>query len=558
MSIVETLKNRIKTIVKDKFGMDIEISSFDLAAPPENQPGHFGSNIAMVLAKPMKKAPFIIGEEIASALRLIDFVAEVEIIKPGYTNFSLKNQFYKDELDKILISDQAFKNNLGKGKTVNIEFVSANPVGPLNIVSGRAAAYGDTLANIFDYSGYKTVRETYVNDFGRQMHLFALSLMARYLQLYGRTNTVPEEGYQGEYVSEIAQAMKVEKGEDFYNSIGEVTNLEDCPQYAQFRAFGLKHVLNWQKETLEKFGVKFDEWFSETSLHKSGEVAAAFEIIEKRGLFYEKEDAIWFRTTDFGDDKDRVVKKTDGGFTYFASDIAYIQNKIKRGADIVINILGPDHHGYVKRLESIVQGLGYEKERIKVIILQQVNLLEGGAKMKMSKRAGNFVSLDELLESVGRDAARYFFVMRSYTSHLDFDIELAKEQSDKNPVFYLQYAYARLCNIFEKVKSIVKDSGEYSADKISFDTLEKEELELIRAILLIPDYIRESAERESPNWLVQHVHFLASFFHSFYGRLRVVQEDKDLMLKRLFILKALKRTFEVCFGIIGVTPREKM
>lgn len=558
MSLIETLKNEIKTIVKEKYGFDIEISAFDLAAPPENQPGHFGSNIAMALAKPMKKAPFIIGEEIAVILRQLDYVAAVEVIKPGYTNITLKNEYYKKALEAIINSNDAFKNNFGKGKKVNIEFVSANPVGPLNIVSGRAAAYGDTLANIFDYSGFKTVRETYVNDFGRQMHLFALSLMARYLQLYGRAVQVPEEGYQGGYVSDIAQAFKDEKGESFYASIGEVTDLEKCPQYPEFREFGLKHVLKWQKQTLENFGVRFDEWFSETSLHEKGEVEEAFKIIEKRGLFYEKEDAVWFKTMEFGDDKDRVVKKTDGGFTYFASDIAYIQNKVKRGADIVINVLGPDHHGYVKRLESIMQGLGYDKERIKVIILQQVNLLEGGEKMKMSKRAGNFVSLDELLESVGKDAARYFFVMRSYTSHLDFDIELAKEQSDKNPVFYLQYAYARLCNIFEKAKDAVKDNGEYTADKISFETLEKEELDLIRAILCIPEYIRESAERESPNWLVQQVHFLASFFHSFYGKLRVVQEDRALMLKRMFILNALKRAFEVCFGIIGITPREKM
>lgn len=558
MSIIETLKNEIKTIVKNKYGLDVEQTAFDLAAPPENQPGHFGSNIAMMLAKPMKKAPFIIGEEIAAALRDLDCISAVEVIKPGYTNMSLKNGCYKNELDKIIKSDDAFKNNFGMGKNVNIEFVSANPVGPLNIVSGRAAAYGDTLANIMDYSGFKTIRETYVNDFGRQMHLFALSLMARYLQLYGRTIQVPEEGYQGEYVTDIARAMKEEKGESFYNSIGEVSDLEKCSQYDSFRAFGLKHVLSWQKLTLEKFGVKFDSWFSETTLHESNEVADAFKIIEKRGLFYEKEDAVWFKTTDFGDDKDRVVKKTDGGFTYFASDIAYVRNKIKRGADLIINILGPDHHGYVKRLESIVQGLGYEKERIRVIILQQVNLLEGGEKMKMSKRAGNFVSLDELMDSVGKDAARYFFVMRSYSSHLDFDMELAKEKSDKNPVYYLQYAYARLCNIFEKAKEAVKDETEFAAEKIDFDILEKEELELVRAILSIPEYIKESAERESPNWLVAQVHFLASFFHSFYGRLRVVQEDRALMLKRLFILKALKRTFEVCFGIIGITPREKM
>jgi arginyl-tRNA synthetase len=311
-----------------------------------------------------------------------------------------------------------------------------------------------------------------------------------------------------------------------------------------------------QKSTLEKFGVKFDTWFSETSLHEKGEVDSAFKIINDKGLFYDKDDAVWFRTTDYGDDKDRVVKKNDGEFTYFASDIAYIQNKVKRGADLVINVLGPDHHGYVKRLESIMQGLGYDRERIKVIILQQVNLLEGGEKMKMSKRAGNFVSLDELLESVGKDAARYFFIMRSYTSHLDFDLELAKEASDKNPVFYVQYAYARLCNIFEKAKDAAKPEEYLSLE--SLGGLEKEETELVLSILTIPQFIMESAERDSPNWLTQAVHTLAGTFHTFYAKHRVVQEDRQAMLKRLYILSALKKTFEVTFEVIGITPRQKM
>jgi arginyl-tRNA synthetase len=558
MSIIANLKDEIVRIAEEKFGINISINSFDLNVPPENQRGHFGSNVAMALAKPMKKAPFVIGEEIAAELRKLDYVAGVEIIKPGYTNIELKNDIYKTELNKMVLSDDAYKNNFGSGKTVNIEFVSANPVGPLNIVSGRAAAYGDTLASIMDFSGFKVCRETYVNDFGRQMHLFALSLMARYLQLYGREVAVPEDGYQGGYVSDIAKAMRSEVGENYYLSIEEVKDLEKCSKYDDFRSFGLKYVLNMQKETLERFGVKFDEWFSETSLHVKGEVEDAFKIIDKRGLFYEKEDAVWFRTTEFGDDKDRVVKKKDGDYTYFASDIAYVRNKIIRGADTVINILGPDHHGYVKRLESIMQGLGYEKNRMHVIILQQVNLLEGGEKMKMSKRAGNFVALDELIDMVGKDAARYFFVMRSYSSHLDFDIDLAREQSDKNPVFYIQYAYARLCNIFEKAKDAVPDPKEYAADRIDFSKFEKEEFEMIRSILCIPVYIMESAERESPNWLVQAVHALAGNFHTFYAKLRVVQDDRAVMMKRLFILTALKRTFEVCFGIIGITPREKM
>jgi arginyl-tRNA synthetase len=556
LAIIALLKEKIAGIVFDKLGLSAPVGSFDVSPVPANQPGHLGSNIAMSLAKELKKPPFQIGEVIVSALKNIDFIEDAVVIKPGYTNITLKNSFYRLELEKLVKGGDYFMNGLGAGKMVNIEFVSANPVGPLNIVSGRAAAYGDTLASIYAYSGFKVQRETYVNDFGRQMHLFALSLLARYLQLYGDKVELPEEGYQGAYVADIAKAMKDDKGDGFYESIGKENDLEKWPRYKEVRAFGLKYVLDMQKATLEKFGVKFDKWFSETTLHENGDVEAAFKVIEGRGLFYDSEDAVWFKTTEFGDDKDRVVKKKDGDFTYFASDIAYVYNKVRRGADVVINILGPDHHGYVKRLESIMQGLGFDKDRIKVIILQQVNLLEGGEKMKMSKRAGNFVSLDELLESVGKDAARYFFIMRSYTSHLDFDLELAKEASDKNPVFYVQYAYARLCSIFEKSRDYARPDEYISGADLN--GLEKEEQDLLLAILMIPQYIMESAERDSPNWLIQAVHSLAGNFHTFYAKHRVVQEDRAVMLKRLFLLSALKNTFEICFGIIGITPREKM
>lgn len=555
MPIIHKLKTDIKDAIKEKTGIDAAEGSFQLTPPPANQPGHFGTNAAMAIAKQLKKNPFDIASDLAACLKSKDYITEAEAIRPGYVNITLKSAAYSAELAAALSDNSFFRNNSGNGKSINMEFVSANPVGPLNIVSGRAAAYGDTLANILDYSGYKVTRETYVNDFGRQMHLFALSLMARYLQLYGNNISVPEEGYQGEYVTEVAKAFKEEKGDGYFKALGEVTELEKCVKYDDFRAFGLKHILAWQKKTLENFGVKFDVWFSETLLHTNKEVDAAFKIIESRGLFFEQEGATWFRTTDFGDDKDRVVKKSDGDYTYFASDIAYVQNKVKRGADIVINILGPDHHGYVKRLESIMQGLGYDKERIKVIILQQVNLIEAGEKMKMSKRAGNFVSLDELLESVGKDASRYFFVMRNYTSHLDFDIQLAKEQSDKNPVFYIQYAYARICSIF--VNAGVKPA-EVKAEGVDFSVLEKEELDIIRRIISLPDDIKDAADKYTPSGLVQAVFDMAGAFHTFYNKHRVIIDDKAVMGKRLYIMAALKKAFDTCFALLGITLREKM
>ncbi|MCE5299771.1 MAG: arginine--tRNA ligase [Spirochaetia bacterium] len=555
------LKEEITRVIAEKYGSTAAGVGFAIEPPPANQPGHFGTNAALTISKILKQNPFVIGEEMAFCLRSKEYAQAVDVIKPGYVNITLKNRVFKKELALLLETDNYFRNNSGAGINVNLEFVSANPVGPLNIVSGRAAAYGDTLANLMKYSGYNVTKETYVNDFGRQMHLFALSLMARYLQSKGMDIPMPEDGYQGEYVRDIAAAFDAYKGPDYFKKMGTVKDPATHNEYKEFRAFGLDYVLKMQKKTLERFGVKFDGWFSETSLHTGGDVEEAFEEIRSRGLFYEKEDAVWFRTTDFGDDKDRVVKKTDGDYTYFASDIAYINNKLKRGADLIINILGPDHHGYVKRLESIIQGLkgrGYNEHHLKVIILQQVNLLESGEKMKMSKREGKFVTLDELMDNAGRDASRWFFVMRNYNSHLDFDLTLAKEQSDKNPVFYVQYAYARICSVFEKAKESVKSENEYGADGVCFDKLEQEETDLVRAILHMPYAIRDAADKFAPSVLTQAVFDLCGVFHHFYAKHRVVQEDRNAMLKRLFILSALKKTLKECFDIIGINAPEKM
>lgn len=565
MLVIEHFRKIIKDAVREKFAIKLDDENLKVEKPPEGQPGHYGTNAGFIAAKPLKKAPFEIAQAIAPCLKENPDTAEIFVIKPGYLNWELKNGFYKKEIKEINEGKGYFNNASGAGKSINLEFVSANPTGPLNVVSGRAAAYGDTLAALLAACGYKVTKEFYVNDHGRQMNLFAQSLEERYLELHNvKKAEIPEGGYMGDYVAKIAAQVDADRGEAAFSEIMAARELKqdhDVREY--FKSYGLTYVKNWQANTLKNFGVIFDVWFSEDTLYsgKAGEteVDLAVKKIKDRGLLFESEGATWFKTTDFGDDKDRVVKKGDGEYTYFASDIAYMQNKLNRGAGLLINVLGPDHHGYIKRMESIVQGLGHEKEKLSVLILQQVNLMESGEKMKMSKREGKIVLLDELLESVGPDATRYFFIMRNYNSHLDFDITLAKEQSDKNPVFYVQYAYARACSIFGHAAEKHLYVEDYNADKeIDFEPLEKEETAIMRRMIEMPGVIKEAAEKRSPSLLVQALHSLVAEFHSFYNKHRVVTDDKKTSLKRLYIMSAFKKTLAECFKIVGVKAREKM
>jgi len=561
MSISGVFRQNLIHAIKSIYKIDIKEDEIKVEKPPDNQPGQFGTNAAFVLSKIVQKSPVEIAASIAEKIKENNIFSNVVVLKPGYINWDLSPDFYKAELIKIIKEKDYFKNMQLKKEAVNLEFVSANPVGPLNVVSGRAAAYGDVLANLFTHNGYKVTREFYVNDHGNQLKLFAVSLKERYLEMHKikEKADIPEEGYKGDYVIDIAKnidsqspnikqqvlKLKQEGKED------ELTNF--------FLDLGLNYIMAWQEATLKNFGVKFDIWFSENSLYENNYVEKVLNTIKEKGLLYEKEGALWFKTTDFGDDKDRVVKKSDGELTYFASDIAYMQSKIYRGAERIVMVLGPDHHGYIKRIEAIIQALGYEKEKLKIIILQQVNLLEGGEKKKMSKREGKLVLLDELLNSVGADAARYYFLMRNYNSHLDFDIELAKEQSEKNPVYYVQYAYARCCNILLFARERNIDFEKINAEKdVTLSDLTKEEKDLISAILQASDVFEISIEKYSPSYVVQNLYDLASVFHSFYNKYRVVTDDKNTTFKRLFIVRALKATLLHYFNILGITAKERM
>jgi len=555
--LTRIIKEKIDKIIKEKY--NIENLDFSIAVPPENVDADFAINAGFLLSKAIKKNPASIAETIADELKKDEQIKSVSVVN-GYINIVLDNDLLKFEIYKLINHTDYFKTNTGKNKRVNIEFVSANPVGPLNVVNGRAAAFGDTLANLLSYTGYNVWREYYVNDFGRQVKLFGKSLEERYYELHKLKEKaeIPEDGYKGDYIIDIAKQIDIDREQTFeeVKTALELNQKHDLEDF--FMQYGLTYIKNWQKTTLENFGVYFNEWFSEKSLYEKNEVENAIKILKEKNFLVEEEGALWFDTTKFGDDKKRVVKKADGEFTYFAGDIAYMKNKFDRGFEIVINILGPDHHGYIKRLEAIGKAFGYDINNLKIIILQQVNLLDKGNKIKMSKREGRLVLLDELIDLVGRDAARYYFIMRNPNSHLDFDIELAKEQSEKNPVYYVQYGYARACSIFKFAQEKHIFIEDYDINEIDFKNIEKEERKLILYFLNMPDFIKEAAEKYAPSLFVQNIYDLVSYFHYFYNKHRVISDDKNLTLKRLFIMRALKITLYNCFKIIGITPKESM
>ena len=557
MHLTRIIKEKIDKIIKEKY--NIENLDFSIAVPPENVDADFAINAGFLLSKAIKKNPASIAETIADELKKDEQIKSASVVN-GYINIVLDNDLLKFEIYKLINHTDYFKTNTGKNKRVNIEFVSANPVGPLNVVNGRAAAFGDTLANLLSYTGYNVWREYYVNDFGRQVKLFGKSLEERYYELHKLKEKaeIPEDGYKGDYIIDIAKQIDIDREQTFeeVKTALELNQKHDLEDF--FMQYGLTYIKNWQKTTLENFGVYFNEWFSEKSLYEKNEVENAIKILKEKNFLVEEEGALWFDTTKFGDDKKRVVKKADGEFTYFAGDIAYMKNKFDRGFEIVINILGPDHHGYIKRLEAIGKAFGYDINNLKIIILQQVNLLDKGNKIKMSKREGRLVLLDELIDLVGRDAARYYFIMRNPNSHLDFDIELAKEQSEKNPVYYVQYGYARVCNIFKFAQEKHIFIEDYDINEIDFKNIEKEERKLILYFLNMPDFIKEAAEKYAPSLFVQNIYDLVSYFHYFYNKHRVISDDKNLTLKRLFIMRALKITLYNCFKIIGITPKESM
>ena len=521
-----------------------------LEPPKQREFGDLATSVAMVWAKAAKKPPRLIAETILKNLEDPDgILARKEIAGPGFLNFTFAPKFYYQRLREIAAGTNT-RVELGRGQKVQVEFASVNPTGPLHVGHGRVAVIGDALARLHEAAGFDVQREYYVNDAGKQMENLGLSLWARYRESFGEKIEFPEDGYPGDYVKEIAGEIKRQHGAEFLN-----VSTEAAVEF--FREHGGRSLLEMIRGQLGEFGIEFDSFFSEKALRERSEVAQSMNLLRARGLLYAQDGAEWFKSTQFGDDKDRTLVKSDGELTYFASDIAYHRNKYERHFHKLINVWGADHHGYVARLKAAMKGLGYDPDVLRVVLVQMVQLTRGGEPVRMGKRTGEFVALEEVLEEVGRDAARFFFLMRKSDSHLDFDLDLAKRQSSDNPVFYVQYAHARVASIFEQARK----SELNIADRITIpvERLElAEELDLIRTTIQFDDVIEDSVRELEPHRLTFYLLELAGEFHRYYNRYRVISDDAGLSRARLLLAQNVQRTIRRGLEILGVDAPLKM
>ena len=523
-----------------------------LDTPREKSHGDLATTLALTMAKAEAKPPRKIAEIIIANLQDEEgMIEKTEIAGPGFINFFLKQDQWKKTLFTIEADGHAYGlPNIGKGERVMVEFVSANPTGPLHVGHGRGAAVGDALANLLAATGYDVTREFYINDAGRQITLLSESVYARYQQALGNNVPFPENGYHGDYVEEIAQSFTKLHGDKYLKA-----SFESCAEV--FGDFGKNMMLVDIKTDLEGFGVRFDTWFSEQSLLADQSVQKSIdELLESRNL-YELDKALWFRSTTFGDDKDRVVKKNDGSWTYLATDIAYHRQKLSRGFKTLVNIWGADHHGYIPRVQAVIQAFGHPKDSLHVLLVQLVAILRNGQPVPMSKRAGTFVTLRDVVQDVGADAARYIFLTRRSDSHLDFDLNVAKEQSRENPVYYVQYAHARLSSLFREAEA--RSIAVPKSDEVNVALLDlEEEQNIIKALAKYPEMIEEAALAYEPHRLTYYLQDLAGLLHNYYFKHRVITEDLARTKAKLFLLKQVKTVIQSALKILGVSAPERM
>ena len=523
-----------------------------LETPKDKNHGDISSTFALAMAKIEGKPPRKIAEIVLANLQDEEgIIAKTEIAGPGFINFFLKQDRWRKTLFDIDAEAHGYGlKDIGKGERVQVEFVSANPTGPLHVGHGRGAAVGDALANLLAAVGYDVQREFYINDAGRQVRLLAQSIYARYQQALGNDVAFPEDGYHGEYIAEVAQDLIKVHGRKFLNK-----TLEECA--AVFADFGKDAMLADIRTDLEAFGVRFDVWFSEKSLLADNSVKRSIEELKERGYAYEQDGALWLRSTAFGDDKDRVIIKKDGEYTYLATDIAYHRNKLARGFAQLVNIWGADHHGYIPRVQAVIQAFGHPQDSLHVLLVQLVSILRHGQPVPMSKRAGNFVTLRDVVQDVGADAARYIFLTRKTDSHLDFDLDIAKEQSRENPVYYVQYAHARIASVFREVETrAIPVPGR---DAVKIDLLDvEEEQNIIKALAKYPEVIEEAALAYEPHRLTFYLQDLAGLLHNYYFKHRIITEDMARTGARLFLMKQVKTVIQSALKILGVAAPERM
>ena len=525
------------------------LPAFVLEVPKDKSHGDFASNIALVLAKEAKMRPRDIASAISEEIAENELIAKIEIAGAGFLNFFLSNSWLYEVLPLVESQDEKYgSSDFGKGEKVQVEFVSANPTGLLHMGNARGGALGETLANVMNMAGFECQKEYYINDAGNQIVKLGLSLEARYRQVLGDENyPFPEDGYHGVDIIDTAKHIVEQYGDSYLSLPAE-------ERQAKMVEIALKEKLSAIREGLEAFGVTYDNWFSEQSLHDSGAVKAVVEELRQRGYVYEKDGALWLETTKFGDEKDEVLIRSNGIPTYFAADIAYHKNKFDRGFNRVINIWGADHHGHVARMKGAMTALGYNGDNLIVILMQLVRLFKNGEIVRMSKRTGQFVTLQELIEDVGKDAARYFFIMRNPDSQMDFDLDLAKSQSNDNPVYYVQYAHARICSILSVAGMEVPKAGEVDLNRLSAPS----ELALIRKIADLPAEIAGAARDLAPYRLARYATDLATLFHSFYSECRVLTDDEELKKARLVLVNAARITLRNVLTLLGVTAPERM
>ncbi|MBY7144765.1 arginine--tRNA ligase [Virgibacillus sp. NKC19-3] len=547
-----TLKQQIAAaVIQAELANSEELPEIILEKPKEKAHGDFATNIAMQLARIAKKAPREIADDIIANLDQSKAqVEKVEIAGPGFINFFMKSDFLRNVIAGILQAGDSYgQSNTGEGERVQVEFVSVNPTGNLHLGHARGAAFGDVLCNVLAAAGYNVEREYYINDAGNQIDNLALSVEARYLQALGKDVDMPESGYRGADIVEIGKTLASEYGDKWVNAAS-------ADRLAFFKEYGLKKALGNIEHDLSDFGVHFDHWFSEMTLYENDKITEALQTLEAGGYTYEKDGATWFRSSEFGDDKDRVLIKQDGNYTYLTPDIAYHKNKLDRGFHKIINVWGADHHGYVPRMRAAIQALGYAKEKFDVKIVQMVNLFEKGEKQKMSKRAGTAVSLRDLMNEVGVDATRYFFMARSNDSQLDFDMDLARSASNDNPVYYVQYAHARICTMLKQARN--KGFEVNAAFDGALLTSEKE-VDLLKKLGEFPQTVADAAEKHVPHKVTQYVFDLSSLLHSFYNAEKVLDADnKELTHARIALMKAVRITIANGLGLIGVSAPESM
>ncbi|KOY83966.1 arginine--tRNA ligase [Lysinibacillus macroides] len=555
MNAVEQVQQAIKAAIAqavEKAGL-VEAGTeltIHLETPKDKANGDYATNIAMQLTKLAKKSPRAIAEAILENIETAGTdIEKIDIAGPGFMNITVRKDFLTEVVSQVLEQGADYgRSNAGAGEKIQVEFVSANPTGDLHLGHARGASVGDSLCNVLDMAGYDVSREYYINDAGNQINNLAYSLEARYKQALGLDAKMPEDGYHGTDIIEIAGKLAKEHGDTILSKSEE-------ERFAFFRQHGLALELAKLKTDLANFRVNFDVWYSETSLYENGKIEVALDKLKANGHVFEEDGATWFRSTTFGDDKDRVLIKNDGSFTYLTPDIAYHEDKIVRGFDKLINIWGADHHGYISRMKAAIQALGYDRDTLEVEVIQMVQLYKNGEKFKMSKRTGNAVTMRELVEEVGLDAVRYFFVKTAGDSHMDFDLDLAVSQSNENPVYYAQYAHARISSI---LRSASEQGFAVSTVHLNLLTAEKE-IDLLKKIGDFPKVVAEAAKHRTPHRIANYIQETAAAFHSFYNAVKVLDaSNKELTEARLALITAVRTTIANALHLIGVSAPEKM